>query len=56
MNLSTINGIGTTLILIAFSLLVWWLFKTNKKSDFENSRIIPFKDGPEKDSDFKYRE
>lgn len=44
MDIGTLRGLGTALVLIAFVGLVLWAFSGKRKSDFDEAALLPFAD------------
>ncbi|MCK9237819.1 cbb3-type cytochrome oxidase subunit 3 [Thiopseudomonas acetoxidans] len=42
MDIGTIRGIGTAMILIAFVCLVFWAYSSKRKKSFDEAAMLPF--------------
>lgn len=47
MDIGTLRGLGTVLILIAFVGLVFWAYSSKRKKSFDEASMLPFDDDPE---------
>lgn len=44
MDIGTLRGIGTLLILVAFTGLFFWVYNNKRKSSFDEAANLPFAD------------
>lgn len=51
MEIGTIRGIGTAIILIAFIGIVFWAYSGKRKRSFDEAAMLPFEDKTETDVD-----
>ncbi|SDU32658.1 cbb3-type cytochrome oxidase subunit 3 [Geopseudomonas guangdongensis] len=47
MEIGTLRGLGTALVLIAFAGLLLWAFSGKRKKNFDEAANLPFADEPE---------
>lgn len=47
MDIGTIRGLGTLVVLVAFIGLVLWVFSPKRKAEFDEATRLPFADDPE---------
>ncbi|MDV9034142.1 cbb3-type cytochrome c oxidase subunit 3 [Pseudomonas sp. RAC1] len=47
MEIGTIRGLGTLVVLVAFVGLALWVFSPRRKRDFDEATQLPFADDPE---------
>ncbi|EOT13097.1 cytochrome c oxidase subunit [Pseudomonas aeruginosa PAK] len=47
MDIGTLRGLGTLLIMVAFIGLVIWAYSGNRKKSFDEATMLPFADDPE---------
>ncbi|MDR2306532.1 MAG: cbb3-type cytochrome c oxidase subunit 3 [Paucimonas sp.] len=47
MDIGTIRGLGTVVVLVAFVGLALWVFNPRRKKDFDEATQLPFADDPE---------
>ncbi|GLS26259.1 cbb3-type cytochrome oxidase subunit 3 [Marinibactrum halimedae] len=46
MDLNTLRGLSTILVMIAFAGVCWWAFSPRRKQRFEDDANLPFADEP----------
>ncbi|WP_459748021.1 cbb3-type cytochrome oxidase subunit 3 [Pseudomonas sp. 3A(2025)] len=46
MDIGTIRGLGTLVVLLAFVGLALWVFSPRRKRDFDEATLLPFADEP----------
>ncbi|QEY58395.1 cbb3-type cytochrome c oxidase subunit 3 [Pseudomonas sp. C27(2019)] len=44
MDIGTLRGLGTVLIFVAFTGLVFWAYNSKRKSSFDEAANLPFAD------------
>ncbi|MFT0212402.1 cbb3-type cytochrome c oxidase subunit 3 [Pseudomonas sp. F1_0610] len=44
MDIGTLRGIGTLVVFVAFCGLLFWVFSSKRKSQFEDAANLPFGD------------
>jgi cytochrome c oxidase cbb3-type subunit 4 len=44
MDINTLRGLSTILVMIVFAGICWWAFNSEKKQDFEDAANLPFDD------------
>ncbi|KZX77084.1 cytochrome oxidase [Oleiphilus sp. HI0009] len=44
MDINTLRGLSTILVMIVFAGICWWAFSNSKKKDFEDASNLPFDD------------
>lgn len=49
MDINTLRGISTVLIMLAFAGTCWWALGKKRKSRFEEAANLPFDDEPQND-------
>lgn len=47
MDIGTLRGLGTALVLIAFVGMLIWVFNSKRKKSFDEAANLPFADEPE---------
>lgn len=47
MDIGTIRGLGTLLVMLAFIGLLLWVFAPRRKRDFDEATLLPFADDPQ---------
>lgn len=47
MDIQTIRGLGTVVVMVAFIGLALWVFSSRRKPDFDEATLLPFADDPE---------
>ncbi|HCR1318187.1 TPA: cbb3-type cytochrome c oxidase subunit 3 [Pseudomonas aeruginosa] len=47
MDIGTLRGLGTLLIMVAFIGLVIWAYSGKRKKSFDEATMLPFADDPE---------
>ncbi len=47
MDINTIRGLSTVLVMIAFAAICWWAFSPRRKERFREAAKLPFADSPE---------
>lgn len=47
MDIGTLRGLGTALVLIAFVGLLLWVFSNKRKKSFDEAANLPFADEPD---------
>lgn len=47
MDIGTLRGLGTVVVMLAFIGLALWVFSGRRKQDFEEANLLPFADDPE---------
>lgn len=47
MDIQTIRGLGTVLVMLAFIGLGLWVFSGKRRKDFDEANLLPFADDPE---------
>jgi cytochrome c oxidase cbb3-type subunit 4 len=47
MDIQTIRGLGTVVVMVAFIGLALWVFSSQRKPDFDEATLLPFADDPE---------
>lgn len=47
MDIGTLRGLGTALVLIAFICMLVWAFSNKRKKGFDEAANLPFADEPE---------
>ncbi|KSM22565.1 cbb3-type cytochrome C oxidase subunit 3 [Pseudomonas aeruginosa] len=47
MDIGTLRGLGTLLIMVAFIGLVIWAYSSKRKKSFDEATMLPFADDPE---------
>ncbi|WP_349569574.1 cbb3-type cytochrome oxidase subunit 3 [Azotobacter salinestris] len=47
MDIGTLRGLGTALVLIAFVGMLIWVFSSKRKKSFDEAANLPFADEPE---------
>ncbi len=50
MDIGTLRGLGTILILVAFIGLVFWAYSSKRKDSFAEAALLPFGDEPSNDT------
>jgi cytochrome c oxidase cbb3-type subunit 4 len=51
MDINTLRGIATILVMIAFLGICFWAYSSKRKADFEEAANLPFADDDKKDDD-----
>ena len=46
MDIGTIRGLGTLVVVIAFIGLILWVFSPRRKAEFDDATMLPFADEP----------
>lgn len=44
MDINTLRGLSTILVMIVFAGICWWAYSGQKKKDFEDAANLPFDD------------
>ena len=47
MDIQTIRGLGTVVVMVAVIGLALWVFSSRRKPDFDEATLLPFADDPE---------
>lgn len=47
MDIGTIRGLGTVVVMVAFIGLALWVFSSRRKKDFDEATLLPFADDPD---------
>lgn len=47
MDMGTIRGLGTVIVMVAFIGLALWVFSPRRKAEFDDATLLPFADDPE---------
>lgn len=47
MDMGTIRGLGTVVVMVAFIGLALWVFSPRRKAEFDDATLLPFADDPE---------
>ncbi|SHN00974.1 cytochrome c oxidase cbb3-type subunit 4 [Pseudomonas asturiensis] len=47
MDIGTIRGLGTLVVMVAFIGLTLWVFSPKRKAEFDDATLLPFADDPE---------
>lgn len=47
MDIGTIRGLGTLIVMVAFIGLALWVFSPRRKAEFDDATMLPFADDPE---------
>lgn len=47
MDIGTIRGLGTVVVMVAFIGLALWVFSPRRKAEFDDATLLPFADDPE---------
>jgi cytochrome c oxidase cbb3-type subunit 4 len=47
MDIGTIRGLGTLVVMVAFIGLALWVFSPRRKAEFDDATLLPFADDPE---------
>ncbi|MDH0745392.1 cbb3-type cytochrome c oxidase subunit 3 [Pseudomonas sp. GD03842] len=47
MDIGTIRGLGTVVVMVAFIGLTLWVFSPRRKAEFDDATLLPFADDPE---------
>ena len=47
MDIGTIRGLGTLVVMVAFIGLALWVFSPRRKAEFDDATMLPFADDPE---------
>jgi cytochrome c oxidase cbb3-type subunit 4 len=47
MDIGTLRGLGTLVVMLAFIGLAIWVFSGRRQRDFEQASLLPFADDPE---------
>ena len=50
MDIGTLRGLGTVLILVAFIGLVFWAYSSKRKDSFAEAALLPFSDDRQNDA------
>ncbi|MCK9533738.1 MAG: cbb3-type cytochrome c oxidase subunit 3 [Pseudomonas sp.] len=50
MDIGTLRGLGTALILVAFIGLVFWAYSSKRNDSFTEAAMLPFSDEPNDDT------
>jgi cytochrome c oxidase cbb3-type subunit 4 len=46
MDMGTIRGLGTVVVMVAFIGLALWVYSPRRKAEFDDARLLPFADEP----------
>jgi cytochrome c oxidase cbb3-type subunit 4 len=46
MDMGTIRGLGTVVVMAAFIGLALWVYSPRRKAEFDDARLLPFADEP----------
>jgi len=46
MDIGTIRGLGTVVVMVAFIGLALWVYSPRRKAEFDDARLLPFADEP----------
>lgn len=55
MDIGTIRGLGTLIVMVAFIGLALWVFSPRRKAEFDDATMLPFADDPEAASKIQKR-
>jgi cytochrome c oxidase cbb3-type subunit 4 len=47
MDIGTIRGLGTVVVMVAFIGLALWVYSPRRKAEFDDARLLPFADEPQ---------
>lgn len=47
MDIGTLRGLGTLVVMLAFIGLALWVFSGRRKADFDEATLLPFADDPQ---------
>ena len=47
MDIGTLRGLGTVVVMLAFIGLAIWVFSGRRKQDFDEANLLPFADDPQ---------
>ena len=47
MDIGTIRGLGTVVVMVAFIGLALWVFSPRRKAEFDDATMLPFADDPD---------
>ncbi|UZJ62773.1 cbb3-type cytochrome c oxidase subunit 3 [Pseudomonas sp. KU26590] len=47
MDMGTIRGLGTVVVMVAFIGLASWVYSPRRKAEFDDATLLPFADDPE---------
>jgi cytochrome c oxidase cbb3-type subunit 4 len=47
MDIGTIRGLGTVVVMVAFIGLALWVYSPRRKAEFDDARLLPFADQPQ---------
>lgn len=47
MDIGTLRGLGTVVVMVAFIGLIIWVCRGKRKADFDEATLLPFADDPE---------
>ncbi|AYC32655.1 cbb3-type cytochrome c oxidase subunit 3 [Pseudomonas cavernae] len=47
MDIGTIRGLGTVVVMVAFIGLALWAFSARRNKDFDEATLLPFADDPD---------
>lgn len=47
LDVGTIRGLGTVVVMVAFIGLALWVFSPRRKAEFDDATLLPFADDPE---------
>lgn len=47
MDIGTIRGLGTVVVMVAFIGLALWVYSPRRKAEFDDATLLPFADDPE---------
>jgi cytochrome c oxidase cbb3-type subunit 4 len=47
MDMGTIRGLGTVVVMVAFIGLALWVYSPRRKAEFDDATLLPFADDPE---------
>ncbi|MDX1693000.1 MAG: cbb3-type cytochrome c oxidase subunit 3 [Ketobacteraceae bacterium] len=53
MDINTLRGLSTILIMIAFAGVCWWAFGKKRKKRFDEAANLPFEDEPQNEKTLK---
>ena len=47
MDIGTVRGLGTVVVMVAFIGLALWVYSPRRKAEFDDARLLPFADEPQ---------
>ena len=53
MDINTLRGLSTVLVMIAFAGICWWAFGRKRKDRFDEAANLPFDDDPQNEQTLK---